>query len=62
VFGNLHSLWLYVLAPTAGAVAVALAWRQLDRMPQPKTAKLFHDPRYACSLASELPAMPPGSA
>jgi len=58
VFGNLDSLWLYLLAPVSGAVAVALAWR-LGTMPKPKTAKLFHDPRYACSLASELPAMPP---
>jgi aquaporin Z len=57
VFGNLDSLWLYVVAPVAGAVGIALAWR-VGAMPQPKTAKLFHDPRYPCSLASDLPAMP----
>jgi aquaporin Z len=60
VFGSgLDSLWLYLLAPTAGALAVALAWRRLQPSVHPKTAKLFHDPRYPCSLASELPAMPP---
>jgi aquaporin Z len=59
VFGNLDSLWLYLVAPTLGALAVAVAWQRLGTMPQPKTAKLFHDPRYACSLASEMPAMPP---
>jgi aquaporin Z len=50
VFGVPGPLWLYLAAPTAGALAVALAWPL-----RPKTAKLFHDPRYACSLASELP-------
>jgi aquaporin Z len=59
VFANLGSLWLYLLAPVTGALAVALAWRRLPGVSMPKTAKLFHDPRYACSLASELPAMTP---
>ena len=59
VFGNLSSLWLYLVAPTAGAVAVA--WQRLQPEAQPKTAKLFHDARYPCSLASELPAMPPAA-
>jgi aquaporin Z len=56
VFANLDSLWLYLVAPTAGALAVALAWRRRHPAAQPKTAKLFHDSRYACSLATELPA------
>jgi aquaporin Z len=59
VFAELGSLWLYLLAPTAGALAVAFAWRRLHRHMQPKTAKLFHDPRYPCSLATELPARMP---
>jgi aquaporin Z len=60
VFGEgLDVLWLYLLAPTAGALAVALAWRRRHPNAQPKTAKLFHDPRYACSLGSDLPAEPP---
>jgi len=57
VFANLGSLWLYLLAPVTGALAVALAWRRLPGVSMPKTAKLFHDPRYSCSLASELPAV-----
>jgi aquaporin Z len=55
---GLEPLWLYLVAPTAGALAVALAWRRRHPTAQPKTAKLFHDRRYECSLASELPAMP----
>jgi aquaporin Z len=56
---TLDTLWLYLTAPTLGAVAVALAWRRRHPAAQPKTAKLFHDARYACSLASELPARAP---
>jgi aquaporin Z len=56
-FADLADLWLYLLAPSVGALTVALAWRL--REAGPKTAKLFHDPRYPCSLRSELPAMPP---
>ena len=59
VFGDTASLWLYLLAPTAGALAVAFAWRGRHPGSQPKTAKLFHDARYPCSFASELPAMAP---
>jgi aquaporin Z len=60
VFGEgLGVLWLYLVAPTVGALAVAFAWRRRHPDAHPKTAKLFHDPRYPCSLATELPAEPP---
>lgn len=52
-FGDLADLWLYFVGPISGALAVALAWRRRDPA-HPKTAKLFHDPNYACSLGSEL--------
>jgi aquaporin Z len=52
-FGDLADLWVYFVAPAVGALAVAALWRR-----RPMTAKLFHDPRYPCSLRSELPAMP----
>jgi aquaporin Z len=62
IFGeSLESLWLYLAAPTLGAVAVGLAWRRRHAGAQPKTAKLFHDARYACSLASELPTRTPSA-
>jgi aquaporin Z len=56
VFGDLGDLWVYLLAPPAAALLVAPLWR-LGPV-EPKTAKVFHDPRYPCSLGSELPAMP----
>jgi glucose 1-dehydrogenase len=52
-------LWLYLVAPTAGALAVAFLWRRRHPGAQPKTAKLFHDPRYPCPFATELPARSP---
>lgn len=52
-FADLDDLWLYFLAPALGAIAAALPRRR-----RPMTAKLFHDPRYPCSLRSALPAMP----
>jgi aquaporin Z len=55
---GLDVIWLYLVAPTAGAVVVALAWRARRPEVHPKTAKLFHDARYECSLATELPARP----
>jgi aquaporin Z len=55
----LNVLWIYVLAPTIGGAVVALLWRARDPRFHPKTAKLFHDPRYPCSLATDLPAEPP---
>jgi aquaporin Z len=59
VFGDLADLWLYFVAPTAGGLAVAALWRLRGPAAGPKTAKLFHDPRYPCSLASAMPAAPP---
>jgi aquaporin Z len=56
VFGDLTDLWVYLIAPPAAALLVAALWR-LGPM-EPKTAKVFHDPRYRCSLGSEMPAMP----
>jgi aquaporin Z len=53
-FGDLGDLWLYLLAPAAAGLAVGVAWRGLS-MPCPRTAKLFHDQRYPCPFASELP-------
>jgi aquaporin Z len=55
VFGDLADLWLYVLAPVAAGLALGLLWRRLSMMPRPLTAKLFHDPRYCCTLGSDLP-------
>ena len=54
VFADFADLWLYFLGPILGALAVAVAWRRCDRVSRPKTAKLFHDPHYPCSLKSEL--------
>jgi hypothetical protein len=44
-FGDLSDLWLYLFAPSLGALAVAALGRR-----RPMTAKLFHDRRYPCSL------------
>jgi aquaporin Z len=52
-FGDLSDLWLYCVAPVIGALAVGLVWRRLSM--RPKTAKLFHDPSYPCTFATELP-------
>ena len=56
-FGDLLDLWLYFVAPAIGAL-VATLWRLRDGSFHPKTAKLFHDPRYPCVFATELPAAP----
>jgi aquaporin Z len=58
-FSDFADLWLYLLAPVVGAVVVALLWQRRHPANQPKTAKLFHDPRYPSSLRCDLPAMPP---
>jgi aquaporin Z len=58
-FGDLADLWLYLLAPALGALSVAVLWRWLRPRTHPMTAKIFHDPRFPCSLRTELPAMAP---
>ena len=59
-FSDLPDLWIYFVGPLVGALGIALLWRGARPSMHPKTAKLFHDRRYACSLASDLPAMAPG--
>jgi aquaporin Z len=58
-FTDLADLWLYLLAPIAGALAVAGLWSRTRASMQPKTAKLFHDCRYASAFSSDMPAMAP---
>jgi aquaporin Z len=53
-FGDLADLWLYFVGPLLGAAAAATAWRYLSPARRPMTAKLFHDPRYPCTLRAEL--------
>jgi aquaporin Z len=60
-FGDLSDLWIYLVAPVAGALSVALLYRRAGPSMRPKTAKLFHDRRYPCAFASEIPAMAPGA-
>jgi aquaporin Z len=47
------NLWIYFIAPLAGAAAAAVAWRWVPR--EVLTAKLFHDPRYRSPFGSRLP-------
>ena len=54
-FADLQDLWLYFLAPAVAGLAVGRLWLGFS-MPRPRTAKLFHDPHYPCTLAHELPA------
>jgi len=61
-FGDFSDLWIYLVAPIAGALAVATAWRRTRPSMHPKTAKLFHDARYPCAFSSEIPAMGPDAA
>ena len=56
VFGDLTDLWIHLLAPSGAAPLVGALWCVTPM--EPKTAKVFHDSRYPCSLAAELPAMP----
>jgi aquaporin Z len=58
-FSDLADLWLYLIAPVAGALAVAVVWSRTRPSMQPKTAKLFHDCRYPSAFSSEMPAMSP---
>ena len=55
-FGDLDDLWLYFAAPIVGAVVVAAIWRSGAVPAHPITAKLFHDERYPCTLATGAPA------
>jgi aquaporin Z len=47
-------LWAYIAGPLTGALLAALVF-SLFRTTNTLTAKLFHDPRYPSTLASELP-------
>jgi aquaporin Z len=58
-FGDLGDLWLYLAAPSAAGLALGLLGRGVSM--RPRTAKLFHDPRYPSCLASEMPAAPVGA-
>ena len=61
-FADFGVLWIYLLGPILGGLTVAVAWRRRDHAAQPKTAKLFHDCSYPCSLNSELAVTPrPGN-
>ena len=53
-FGDFADLWLYFVGRLVGAAVAAITWRYLSPGRRPRTAKLFHDPRYPCSLRSEL--------
>ena len=58
-FGDVGDLWIYVVGPIAGALLGVGPWLG-NATRRPVTAKLFHDRRYACSLATQLPAPIPG--
>ena len=51
---ELAHLWVYLVGPLAGAV-LAVGVLAMLRTTGTVTAKLFHDPRYASTLAAELP-------
>lgn len=53
VAGDWRDYWVYVLGPLAGAGAAAAVWALVPR--GTLTAKLYHDVRYASTLASLLP-------
>ena len=55
---DLNDIWVYVVGPCAGALLAAAifgAFRHTTTL----TAKLFHDPRYPSTLASDLPTAHP---
>ncbi|HZU71737.1 MAG TPA: aquaporin [Acidimicrobiales bacterium] len=56
VSGHLGGLWIYLVAPLAGATVAAGVWVLAPRALV--TAKLFHDPRYRSVLRSLLPTRP----
>jgi aquaporin Z len=56
VFADGVDLWIYVVAPAVAGLVTGALWRLVPM--RPRTAKVFHDSRYRCSLACEMPAMP----
>lgn len=52
-FGRLGDLWLYLVAPTAGAVALASVWRLAGRERCPKTVKLYPVDELRAGLPAE---------
>ena len=51
---EVNNLWVYIAGPCAGALLAAVVFAGF-RDTHTVTAKLFHDPRYPSTLASELP-------
>jgi hypothetical protein len=53
VTGTYRDLWVYLLGPLGGAVAVALLWNAgaTSSFRSVLCAKLFHTDRYRCHLA-----------
>ncbi len=51
---EMKDLWVYVAGPLGGALLAALIFAAF-RTTHTLTAKLFHDPRYPSTLASDLP-------
>jgi aquaporin Z len=56
--GGTDVLWVYVVGPVVGALAVAIFWRSMRL--RLLTTKLFHDPHYPSVMETQLPAMPAG--
>lgn len=52
--GNFRDLWVYFAGPVVGSVAAVGAFGLVPGL-ETVTAKLFHDSRYASTLASALP-------
>ncbi|MGA9761196.1 MAG: aquaporin [Gaiellaceae bacterium] len=61
VSGNFRSIWVYLVAPPAGAICAVLAIKLLAPEREMLTAKLFHDQRYPSTVKTLLPAQPAGS-
>jgi aquaporin Z len=51
---EMSNLWVYIAGPCAGALLAAAVFA-IFRDTHTVTAKLFHDPRYPSTLASDLP-------
>ncbi len=61
VSGNYRSIWVYLVAPPAGAICAVLALKLLAPRRKTQTAKLFHDQRYPSTAKTLLPAQPAGA-